>query len=81
MEALLKQLDLLNGEIKDVASEIRELYGKSDRETDAKMQAKLESRIEKLEAKEKAIISGRTVLLSKLEAGGIPIVIYCLALK
>lgn len=72
MEALVKQLDLLNGEVKDVASEIKELYDKSDRETDAKKQAKLDSRIEKLEAKERAIFSERTVLYNKLEAGGIP---------
>ena len=72
MDLLDKQLSKLHTEIKDVASETRQLYDQLDSEEDSQKQKRLEARILKLDTEKSELNARCEKLDDKLQPAGIP---------
>lgn len=87
-DLLDKQLSQLNGEIKEVTSDIKQLCARLDSERNTSSNDEVKERISKLEQDEIELIAQHGQLLDKLQPGGIPseglknsILIFCLLSK
>ena len=70
MEAVLERLRVLDGEIQDLAADIKELYKKKDAEADPSSKQELAGRIKELKEEKAKLDARREKLEEKLQSSG-----------